>query len=484
MLLAVILLIVITYWRDRQQTDSALKANFPIFVRCRYWSEEFGKYIRSWVLAGDREEFPFNRTQRAWVYKAAKGLPTYASFGSTRKMDAPGTILIVPAVFPILPSEREKISAPIIGPFVANPYQPTSFFHISGMSFGAISKNAVLALSKGAKLAGCWINTGEGGLSPYHLEGGADVVFQIGTAKFGVRDADGNLDEAKLRQTAAYPQVKMIEIKLSQGAKPGLGGVLPKGKITPEIAEIRGIPMGKDCISPNRHDNIKNLAELINFVNRVRDITQKPVGLKMVMGDELFIEDLCQYILKIGEKYAPDFISLDSGDGGTGASPLSLMDYAGLPIKEALPIMTMALEKHKLKQRIRVICAGKLINPDDIAWSMALGADFVVSARGFMFALGCIQAMICAENTCPTGIATQDKKRYNALNPADKSQRVFNYHSHLCAEVEKIAMACGVSSPWQFAMKHIRIISESLHSEPFQYWINQKTSRIDKNKPN
>ncbi len=469
-ILGVTLLIVITYYRDKFQTESALKANFPLWVRARYWSESFGKFVRAWVLSGDREELPFNRAQRAWVYKAAKGLSTYLSFGSSRKMDTPGTILIVPSAFPILPAERVAVPAPIIGVGCPQPYQPSSFFHISGMSFGAISKNAVLALSKGANLSKCWLNTGEGGLSDYHLQGGGDIVFQIGTANFGVRDANGDLDYGKLQAIAQNPQVKMIEIKISQGAKPGLGGVLPRHKITPEIAKVREIPMDKDCISPARHKSVKNYDDLLNMIERVRGVCAKPVGIKMVMGDEYFIRDLCVAILNRGVDMAPDFIFLDSGDGGSGAAPQSLMDFAGLYIRESLPIASLTLNHFGLKDRIKLIAAGKLINPDDVAYAMALGADFVVSARGFMFALGCIQAMACAENNCPTGIATQDYNRYRALNPTDKGVRVHNYHRALTDEVEKIAMACGVSSPWQLNVNHIRIVAESLHTVPFKKW--------------
>jgi glutamate synthase domain-containing protein 2 len=273
------------------------------------------------------------------------------------------------------------------------------------MSYGAISKPAVLALSNGSRMAGNWMNTGEGGLSPYHLEGGADIVFQMGTARYGVRDDHGNLSDEKLKELAAHDQVKMIEIKLSQGAKPGKGGILPGGKVTAEIAKIRGIPEGEDSISPNRHPDIDNAGELLNMINHIRDITGKPVGFKSVIGAYGWLDELFELVHKRGIEDAPDFITVDSGDGGTGAAPMSLMDCVGLPIRESLPLVVDMLNGHGLNDRIRVIASGKLITPAEAAMALCVGADFINSARGFIFALGCMQALQCNKNTCPTGSA-------------------------------------------------------------------------------
>ena len=329
------------------------------------------------------------------------------------------------------------------------------------MSFGALSKPAVQALSHGAAKGGCWVNTGEGGLSPYHLEGGSDVVYQIGTAKYGVRDAAGKLSDDKLREVAAHPQVKMFEIKMSQGAKPGKGGILPGGKVTEEIAKIRGIPAGEDSISPNRHPDINSLGDLLDMIDRIRTVTGKPVGFKAVIGAYGWLDELCVEINKRGPKSAPDFITIDSADGGTGAAPMSLMDYMGLPIKESLPLVADTLTKHGLKERIKLIASGKLITPAEVAWALCVGADFIVSARGFMFALGCIQALHCNKNNCPTGITTHDKRLQKGLVPSVKAQRVADYIKNLNYEVGVIAHSCGVKEPRQLRRFHARMVAEN-----------------------
>jgi glutamate synthase domain-containing protein 2 len=347
-----------------------------------------------------------------------------------------------------------------IGPHCVYPYDAPSFFNISGMSFGSISRPAVKALSRGAAEAGVWFNTGEGGLSDWHLEGGCDVVFQIGTAKYGVRDSAGRLDEARLRAVAAHPMVRMFEVKLSQGAKPGKGGILPGRKVTPKIAEIRGISEGRDSISPNRHPEIDGDDALLDFLARVRAVTGKPVGFKTVIGDPAWVDALCARILARGEADAPDFITVDGGDGGTGAAPMALMDHVGLSIREALPAVSDALHRHGLRERVRVIASGKLVNPADVAWALAAGADFVTSARGFMFALGCIQALKCNRNTCPTGITTHDPALQRGLVPKVKAKRVAHYARSVIHEVETIAQSCGVREPRALGRRHVRIIGE------------------------
>lgn len=348
-----------------------------------------------------------------------------------------------------------------VGPYCQNPYTTSSLYNISGMSFGAISTPAILALSHGAKTAGIWMNTGEGGLSPYHLESGCDIVFQIGTAKFGVRKEQGGFDEAKLKEVASHEQVRMFEIKLSQGAKPGKGGILPGVKVTEEIAGIRGIMKGADAISPNRHPEINRIDDLLDMVNYVRETTGKPVGFKMVVGSEVFFDGLCERINQRGKETAPDFITVDSADGGTGAAPMSLIDNVGIPIKESLPLTVQTLEKHQLRERIKVCASGKLITPAEVAWAYCAGADFVNSARGFMFALGCIQALQCNKNTCPTGITTHNKKLQQGLNPVSKAVRVAQYAKNMQKEVGVIAHACGVSEPRKLNLGHARIVLEN-----------------------
>ncbi len=310
-------------------------------------------------------------------------------------------------------------------------------------------------------MAGCWLNTGEGGLSPYHLEGKADIIFQIGTAKYGVRDEAGNVSDEKLREVAGHEQVKMFEIKLSQGAKPGKGGILPADKVSADIARIRGIKEGEASISPNRHPEIGNVEELLDFINHVRDVTGKPVGFKTVVGSEEWIEDLCKAIHERGVQSAPDFITVDGGNGGTGAAPMSLMDNVGLVLKEALPMVSDILHKYDLRKRVHIVASGKLITPADVAWALCTGADFVNSGRGFMFALGCIQSLKCNKNTCPTGVATHQKHLQAGLNPADKAVKVASYAKNVAHEVEVIAHSCGVLEPRQLRRKHVRIVQDT-----------------------
>jgi glutamate synthase domain-containing protein 2 len=455
-----ILAIAVMYVVDRTQTKHAVRRNFPVIGRFRYIFENLGDYFRQYLFAQDREELPFNRAQRSWVYRAAKGVDNTVAFGSTRDIRPVGTPIFVNCPYPVLEQDVAPTSALEIGPYCENPYMTDSLFNVSAMSFGAISKPAVLALSNGSRMAGNWLNTGEGGLSPYHLEGGADIVFQIGTAKYGVRDEHGRLSDEKLKAVAAHDQVKILELKLSQGAKPGKGGILPAAKVTDEIATIRGIPAGEDSISPNRHPEIDNAGELLDMIDHVRNVTGKPVGLKCVIGAYGWLDELFELILKRGIETAPDFITVDSGDGGSGAAPMSLVDCVGLPIRESLPLVVDMLNGYGLKQRIRVIASGKLITPPEAAAALCLGADFINSARGFMFALGCIQAMQCNKNTCPTGVTTHDRRLQRGLVPADKAERVRQYSLSMRKEIGIIAHSCGVREPRMLRRYHCRIVQQ------------------------
>jgi glutamate synthase domain-containing protein 2 len=462
-----VLIILILYVIDISQTKHAIRKNFPVIGRLRPVFERLGEFFRQYFFALDREELPFNRAERNWVYRAAKSLDNTVAFGSTRELRTTGTLLFVNTTFPVLGQDATPVHEVTIGPNCEKPYTTKSLINISGMSYGAISKPAVIALSHGAKMAGCWMNTGEGGLSPYHLQGGADLVFQIGTAKYGVRDEHGCLSQDKLKDIAAHPLVKMFEIKISQGAKPGKGGILPGCKVTEEISRIRGIPKYQDSLSPNRHPEIGTVSEILDMVQRVRSTTGKPVGFKTVIGSYEWLDELCIDIKKRGIiDTAPDFITIDSADGGSGAAPMSLIDYVGLPLRESLPTVVDILEQHGLKERIKIIASGKLITPAEVVWAYCVGADFVVTARGFMFALGCIQALQCNKNTCPTGITTHDRHLQKGLNPEDKAVRVANYAKNLTHEVCVIAHSCGVRGPREMNCSHVRMVLENGKSIP------------------
>ncbi|GJM09133.1 MAG: FMN-binding glutamate synthase family protein [Lysobacteraceae bacterium] len=460
------LAIIVMYVVDRTQKEHTIRRNYPVIGRFRYFFEHLGEFFRQYFFAMDREELPFNRAQRSWAYRAAKNVDNTQAFGSTRDLRPEGTVLFANCPFPTLDEDAVDPHPVTVGPGCRKPYTTASLFNISAMSYGALSTPAVRALSHGAAHAGIWLNTGEGGLSPYHLEGGCDVVFQIGTAKYGVRDEEGHLSDEKLKAVAAHEQVRMFELKLSQGAKPGKGGILPGGKVTPTIAQIRGIPVGQDSISPNRHPDINSVGDLLDMINRIRDVTGKPTGFKAVLGAYGWVEELCKEIQKRGLDSAPDFITVDSADGGTGAAPQPLMDDMGLPLRESLPMVIDILTKYGVRDRIRVICSGKRVTPTEVAWALCVGADFVVSARGFMFALGCIQALQCNKNTCPTGITTHDKELQRGLVPEDKAKRVAHYAKNMHKAVGVIAHSCGVVEPRLLRRFHARVVAQNGISIP------------------
>ena len=461
-LLAVVVIFII----DITQTKHAIRRNFPVVGRFRYIFEHMGEFFRQYFFALDREEMPFNRAQRSWAYRAAKGVDNTVAFGSTLNLTPPGTPIFVNCPYPMLDDEMLPSHPQRLGPHARKPYDAPSFFNVSAMSYGSLSKPAVQALSHGSRMAGNWLNTGEGGLSEWHLEGGCDIVFQIGTAKYGVRDENGNLSDERLRELGETEQVKMIELKLSQGAKPGKGGILPGGKVTEEIANIRGIPVGEDSISPNRHPEIESAADLLDMLNRIRDVSGLPVGFKAVIGAWGWLDELFALIRERGLETAPDFITVDSGDGGTGAAPMSLIDNVGLPIRESLPLVVDKLCYYGLKDRVKVIASGKLINPSDAAVALCMGADFINTARGFMFSLGCIQAMQCNKNTCPTGVTTHNKRLQRGLVPENKAKRVAQYSKTMRKEIATIAHSCGVPEPSRLQRYHCRIVNDVGRSVP------------------
>jgi len=461
-----VLLALVLFVLDRTQTGDAIRRNYPVIGRFRALFTTLGEFFRQYFFAMDREELPFNRAQRNWVYASSEGRGNTVAFGSTRPLGIPGTPIFMNAAFPPLDDQFGKTMPLVIGPTARQPFAAPSFFNISGMSYGAISRPAVRALSRGAARAGIWMNTGEGGLSPYHLEGNCDIVFQIGTAKYGVRDEAGNLSDEKLRGIAAHDQVKMFEIKLSQGAKPGKGGILPGDKVTPEIAGIRGIPVGRDSISPNRHREVDSFADLLDLIVHVREVTGKPVGIKTCIGSSEPFVALFELIAERGIDSAPDFITVDGGEGGTGAAPMPLMDLVGMPLREALVRIVDLRDRYGLHERIRIVASAKLINPGDVAWAICAGADFVSTARGFMFALGCIQALKCNRNTCPTGVTTHDPRLQAGLVVEEKEHRVAHYAQAIVKEVETIAHSVGVAEPRLMRRRHVRLVQADGRSVP------------------
>ncbi len=448
-----VFLLGILYLRDRLQTKNAIHRNYPVLGHMRYILKELGVFLRSYFFSADREELPFNRFQREFINSMADSKGGVIAFGSNYPLHYDGAIRFANSFYPTLEEDVLHVKKVTFGPDTATPYTTDSYFNISGTSYGSMSANAILALSKGAKIAGTWHNTGEGGFSPFHEQGGADTVFQIGTANYGVRDAQGNLDYDKLATLAQKPQIVMFEIKLSQGAKPGKGGILPAIKVTKTIAETRGIPEGEDSASPNRRVDVANPEELTALIGRVKQATQKPVGIKFVLGLVSDLDDMFDTF--IAQDIYPSFITLDSADGGTGAAPAALMDHVGLTLEESLPALIAKLDEKGLRDKILVCTSGKLVTPASIAWALAEGAVAVNSARGPMFALGCIQALQCDKNTCPTGITTHDKRLVRGLDPEVKAHRVAAYLTNTKKQVGYIAHATG--APCARSMERARV---------------------------
>ena len=423
----------------------------------RYFMEWVSEYIRG-HLHKDWEERPFNRLTRKWIKKSSTGKSNYISFGSEINPNEPGTIIFTNSSFPILEEDTQKFSGKLIGDrFCSNPFYAKSFFNISGMSYGALGATAIQALAEGSNLADIWINTGEGGLSKYH-ESANNIIFQIGSAKYGCRNVDGSLDENKLREISKKENVRAFEIKLGQGAKPGTGGILPGLKVTPEIAKVRGIPVWEDSISPNRHKEVYDVQTLMDFTMRIREITDKPVGIKIVVGGDRFLD---RYLSRLqrSRDFAPDFITVDGTEGGTGAAPQSLADYVGTPLAQGLAILTNKIEEFDLHDRIKIIASGKLVTPDKVALALCMGADFVVTGRGFLLSLGCIQTMKCSEGRCPQGITTNNPRYMKALDPTLKKVRVAEYAKSVIHDVEMIAHSCGLKDPSEFRRRHAQIVT-------------------------
>ncbi|GKQ57640.1 FMN-binding glutamate synthase family protein [Sphaerotilus sp. FB-3] len=438
--------------RDLRQTQRSVLRNYPVLGHMRYWLEFIRPEIRQYFIESDNEAAPFSRQQRSLVYQRAKGDPDKRPFGTQVDVHAEGHEWINHSLAPTT-LDSHDFRVLIGGPNCLQPYS-ASVFNISAMSFGALSANAILALNGGARKGGFMHDTGEGSISAYHRSHGGDLVWEIGSGYFGCRDAQGRFSEEKFVANATSPQVRLIEIKLSQGAKPGHGGVLPGPKVTPEIAEARGVAVGEDCVSPAAHTEFGTPVELLLFLSRLRRLSGgKPVGFKLCIGHPWEWFAICKAMLETG--LTPDFIVVDGAEGGTGAAPLEFSDHVGAPLQEGLLLVHNTLVGLNLRDRIRLGASGKIVSAFDIARAMALGADWCNSARGFMFALGCIQAQHCHTGACPTGVATQDPQRQQALVVPDKIERVARYHRNTLHALQELVQAAGLHHPGEITAAHI-----------------------------
>jgi glutamate synthase domain-containing protein 2 len=446
--------------RDSLQRQHSVLRNYPLIGHLRFLFEFIRPEIRQYFIESDNEETPFSRQQRSLVYQRAKGDPDKRPFGTQLDQRAGGYEWInhslVPTDIPTLDFRVTVGSAPSC----TQPYG-ASVFNISAMSFGALSANAIRALNGGAKKGGFAHDTGEGAISPHHRVYGGDLIWEVGSAYFGCRDERGRFSEERFVANATDPQVKMIEIKLSQGAKPGHGGVLPGSKVTAEIAATRGVRQGEDCVSPARHSEFGTPVELLEFVERLRRLSGgKPVGFKLCIGHPWEWFAICKAMMETG--LLPDFIVVDGAEGGTGAAPLEFVDHVGTPLQEGLQLVHNTLVGLNLRDRIKIGCSGKIVSAFDIARALALGADWCNSARGFMFALGCLQAQTCHTGRCPTGVATQSPLRQRALVVRDKLERVYRFHHHTLGALRELTQAAGLMHPNEFRATHlVRRVSEN-----------------------
>ena len=450
-----IVIFIFTVWLyDTKQSSHSLWRNFPVIGRFRWVLEELRPPIRQYFIESDIDGVPFNRQTRGLVYRRAKNIVSTIPFGTREDVYRAGYEWIGHLLNAKDSKTLNQNPRVMIGTKdCLKPYS-ASILNISAMSFGALSSNAILSLGYGAKIGDFAHNTGEGGLSKYHLETGADLIWQIGTAYFGCRTTDGKFDAEKFKTKASHKSIKMIEIKLSQGAKPGHGGILPSHKNTPEIAEVRGVEPFTQVDSPPTHSAFSNPKEMMQFIQTLRDLSGgKPIGFKLTIGiKEEFIQ-LCKSMVETGIK--PDFIVVDGAEGGTGAAPLEYTNYVGMPLREALVFVVDILNGFDLKDEIKVIASGRVVNGMDIVKTLAIGADLCYSARGMMFSLGCIQALQCHKNTCPTGIATQNKYLEDGLVVSDKKQRVANFHNNTVKSFVEIIASAGLEKPKELNRTHI-----------------------------
>ena len=437
--------------RDLFQTRHAILRNYPISAHLRFLLEGIRPEMRQYFFETDKDGMPFSRDKRAVVYPRAKGELDKRPFGTQYDVYENQFEWMLHSMAP-RPVTDAGFRISIGGPACTQPYL-ASVFNISAMSYGSLSGNAVLSLNRGAKLGGFAHDTGEGGYSPYHQKHGGDIIWEIGSGYFSARNKDGSFSPERFAEVSANPQIKMVELKLSQGAKPGHGGVLPAAKITPEISRIRGIEMGRDCVSPAFHTAFKTPIEMIHFIARMRELSGgKPAGFKLCIGHRWEFLALVKAMLETG--ITPDFIVVDGKEGGTGAAPIEFMDHLGMPLRDGLTFVHSALVGAGLRDRVRIGAAGKITTAFDMARAMALGADWCNAARGFMFAVGCIQAQTCHTGECPTGVTSQDPTRNRAIVVADKAQRVANFHRETLHALAELVAAAGLSHPSELQPHH------------------------------
>lgn len=451
-------------WVDLRQSHSAVRRNYPLIGRTRFFAEDLRPFVRQYFVEDDDAEVPFSHAQRSVVYQRSQGMLDKLAFGTERDVYRAGFEWINHSLAPVEP-DPASFRVRIGGKHCTAPYR-ASVLNISAMSFGSLSANAVLALSRGAAAGGFYHDTGEGGLSPYHLQGGADLVWEIGSGYFGCRDQQGRFSPERFAERAALPQVRMIELKLSQGAKPGHGGILPGSKVSAEIAAVRDVPEGLDCVSPAAHSAFSTPLELLAFVDQLRELSGgKPVGFKLAVGHPWEWFGIVKAMLSSGRQ--PDFIVVDGAEGGTGAAPPEFADHVGLPLREALLLVHNTLVGTGLRDQIRIGAAGKVITAFDLARTIALGADWCNAARGFMFSLGCIQSQHCHTDRCPSGVATQDPARQRGLDPMLKSTRVQRYHQNTLKALAELLGAAGLRHPDELGPEHILRRLPSGEIKPF-----------------
>lgn len=438
---------------DLMQPLHSVRRNYPIVGRLRWFFEGIRPAIRQYLLEDEQAKVPFSRAQRSLVYARAKNESSEVAFGTLTDVYRNGYEFIAHSVRPVPPGDPATFRVPIGGADCTQPYL-ASIFNISAMSFGSLSANAIRALNKGAKLGGFAHDTGEGSISSYHREHGGDLIWEIGSGYFGCRAAGGSFDPVRFAEQAASPQVKMIEIKLSQGAKPGHGGILPGPKVTAEIALTRGVPEGLDCVSPAHHPAFSTPIEMVHFLGRLRALSEgKPIGFKLCVGQPWEFMGIVKAMLETG--ILPDYIVVDGAEGGTGAAPLEFADHLGMPMREGLLFVHNTLVGAGLRGHIRIGAAGKIVSAFDIAAVLALGADWTNAGRGFMFALGCIQSLACHTNRCPVGVATQDPLRQHALAVPDKAERVFSFHRNTLRALSEMLAAAGLQHPEDVGPQHL-----------------------------
>lgn len=439
--------------RDMLQTRHSLMRNYPILAHLRWMIEKARPAVRQYVFENNSDRNPFSRDQRSLVYARAKGESSEQAFGTRSDVYQEGHEHIAPSMMPAAVADPATFRTIVGGPQCTQPYS-ASIFNISAMSFGSLSANAILALNKGAADGGFAHDTGEGAISPHHRRHGGDLIWEIGSGYFGCRTPEGGFDPERFALQAADPQVRMIELKLSQGAKPGHGGILPAAKITQEIADTRGVPMGRDCVSPSRHGAFTTPTELVRFLGELRRLSGgKPVGFKLCVGHPSEFASIVKAMIETG--IVVDFIVVDGSEGGTGAAPVEFSDHMGMPLREGLLFVHNVLVGSGLRDRIRIGAAGKVTSAFDIAAILALGADWVNAARGFMFALGCIQSLTCNTNRCPTGVATQDPSRQRALVVPDKAKRVATFHRTTLHALAEMIAAAGLRHPSEIRARHL-----------------------------